>query len=94
MKASEKSGVSINHLKGVKMRFTATELRSIHSTMDKLGTVATTMWLRESTDGANARAIAYIIGELRICADLVASEDRQTRVAGYDRLDDLLKAKT
>jgi hypothetical protein len=51
------------------------------------------MWGRETTDAANARAIAVIIGEMRVCADLVASDDRQTRVAGYDRLDDLLKAK-
>lgn len=75
------------------MRFTANELKSIEATMDKLTTVAYTMWDRHSTDGANARAIAFIISEMRLCADLVASDDRQTRVAGYDRLDDLLKAK-
>lgn len=75
------------------MKFTATELRSIQSTMDKLSNVAFTMWDRESTDAANARAIAFIMGELRVCADLVASEDRQIRVAGYDHLDDLLKAQ-
>lgn len=75
------------------MRFTATELKSIEQTMFKLEAVANTMWDRASTDGANARAIAYIISEMRLCADLVASDDRQQRVAGYDRLDDLLKAK-
>jgi hypothetical protein len=75
------------------MKFTAQEIRSIQNTMDKLASVATTMWGRETTDAANARAIAFIIGEMRVCADLVASDDRQTRVAGYDRLDDLLKAK-
>jgi hypothetical protein len=75
------------------MRFTANELKSIEQTMDKLTTVAHTMWDRSSTDGANARAIAFIISEMRLCAGLVVSDDRATRVAGYDRLDDLLKAK-
>jgi len=75
------------------MRFTADELKSIEQTMDKLTTVAYTMWSRESTDAANARAIAYIISEMRSCAGLVASDDRATRVNGYDRFDDLLKAK-
>ena len=75
------------------MRFTANELKSIEATMSKLESVAQTMWDRSSTDGANARAIAYIISEMRLCAGLVASDDRATRVAGYDRLDDLLKAK-
>lgn len=75
------------------MRFTAKELQSIEATMDKLTTVAYTMWDRESTHGANARAIAYIISEMRACAALAASEDRETRIKGYDRLDDMLKAK-
>ena len=75
------------------MRFTANELKSIEETMFKLYNVANTMWDRESTNGANARAIAYIISELRVCADLVVSDDRSQRVAGYDRLDDLLKSK-
>jgi hypothetical protein len=71
------------------MRFTADELKSIEQTMDKLTTVAYTVWNRESTDAANARAIAYIISEMRACAALVASDDRTTRVSGYDRFDDL-----
>lgn len=75
------------------MRFTAKELQSIEATMDKLTTVAYTMWDRESTNGANARAIAFIISELRACAGLVASDDRTTKINGYDRLDDLLNAK-
>jgi hypothetical protein len=75
------------------MRFTPAELKSIEQTMFKLEAVAHTMWDRSSTDGANARAIAFIISEMRLCADLVASDDRATRVSGYDRLDDLLKAK-
>lgn len=74
------------------MRFTPQELKSIEATMDKLLTVAHAMWSRESTDSANARAITYIISEMRLCADLVASDDRATRIAGYDRLDDMLKA--
>jgi hypothetical protein len=75
------------------MRFTANELKSIEATMSKLEAVAQTMWDRSSTDGANARAIAYIISEMRLCAGLVASDDRQQRVAGYDRLDAMLKAQ-
>ena len=75
------------------MRFTANELKSIEATMSKLENVAHTMWDRSSTDGANARAIAFIISEMRLCAGLVASDDRAQRVAGYDRLDSMLKAQ-
>jgi hypothetical protein len=75
------------------MRFTANELQSLEATMSKLESVAHTMWDRSSTDGSNARAIAFIISEMRLCAGLVASDDRATRVAGYDRLDAMLKAQ-
>jgi hypothetical protein len=68
------------------MKFTSTEARSIEHTMDKLTTVAYTMWDRQSTDGANARAISYIIGEIRACADLMKSDDRAIRLAAADRL--------
>jgi len=68
------------------MKFTSTEARNIERTMDKLTTVAFTMWDRESTDAANARAISYIIGEFRVCADLMKSDDRATRLAAADRL--------
>jgi hypothetical protein len=75
------------------MRFTAKELQSLEATMSKLEAVAHTMWDRSSTDGSNARAIAFIVSEMRLCAGLVASDDRTTRVAGYDRLDSMLKAQ-
>jgi hypothetical protein len=75
------------------MRFTANEIKSIEATMSKLEAVATTVWDRSSTDGANARAIAFIISEMRLCSSLVASDDRAQRVAGYDRLDAMLKAQ-
>jgi hypothetical protein len=75
------------------MRFTANELKSIEATMSKLKTVAYTMWPSESTDFANVRALDYIISEMRLCAQMVASDDSTDRVAGYDRLDDMLKAK-
>ena len=68
------------------MKFTSTEARSIERTMDKLTTVAFTMWERETTDAANARAIGYIIQELRTCADLMKSDDRATRLAAADRM--------
>lgn len=51
------------------------------------------MWASESTDAANARAIDFIISEMRLCAGLVASDERTTRVAGYDRLNSMLKAQ-
>lgn len=67
------------------MKFTSTEARSIERTMDKLTSVAFTVWDRESTDAANARAISYVIGELRACADLMRSDDHATRLAAADR---------
>jgi hypothetical protein len=72
------------------MKFTATESRSIERTTDKLTTVALTMWDRETTDAANARAVAYIISEMRACADLMQSDDRTTRLAAADRWTALL----
>jgi hypothetical protein len=75
------------------MRFTHKELASIEQTMDKLKAVAYTMCASESIDATNARYIAYIISEMRACAELVENADRATRVSGFDRLDDLLKAK-
>jgi hypothetical protein len=68
------------------MKFTATEMTNIERTMDKLTNVAFTVWERQTTDAANARAIAYIISEMRLCADLMQSEDRATRLAAADRL--------
>ena len=72
------------------MRFTATELQSIERTMNKLKSVATTMWASDSTDAVNARYIDYIISEMRACATLAASDDRGQRIAAYDRLDSLI----
>jgi hypothetical protein len=72
------------------MKFTAKELQSIEATVTKLKTVAYTMWPSESTDYANVRALDYIISEMRLCAQLVASDERTKRVAAYDRLDDLI----
>jgi hypothetical protein len=68
------------------MKFTAKELQSIERTMDKLTNVAFTVWERQTTDAANARAVAYIISEMRLCADLMQSDDRSTRLAAADRL--------
>jgi hypothetical protein len=68
------------------MKFTATEMTNIERTMDKLTNVAFTVWERQTTDAANARAIAYIISEMRLCADLMQSEDRAIRLAAADRL--------
>jgi len=68
------------------MTFTSQDIRSIEQTMNKLETVAHTMWNRETTDGANARYIAQIIREMRCCADLMQSTDRTTRLDAADRL--------
>jgi hypothetical protein len=67
------------------MKFTATEMTNIERTMDKLTNVAFTVWERESTDAANTRAIAYMISELRACAHLMQSDDRETQLAANAR---------
>lgn len=67
-------------------QFTTQELHSIERTMDKLTAVAFTVWDRESTDAANARHIAFIISELRVCAGLMDAQDRSVRLAAADRL--------
>ena len=68
------------------MKLTARELQQIENTTDKLFTVANALLPRESTDHANARALSYIVGELRLAADLMQNEDVQTRAAGTQRL--------
>ena len=75
------------------MRFSFDEMRDIERTMERLYSVAGTVWARDSTDGANARCLMYIISEMRQCAKLIESDERSVRVAGYDRLDNLLNAK-
>lgn len=72
------------------MRFTTTELISIEVTMEKLYAMANAVLPRESTDMANVRALLFIAGELRASAKLTDSTDRDIRVAGFDRLDQLL----
>jgi hypothetical protein len=72
------------------MKFTHSELASIEATLAKLQAVTTALAPRESTDAANVRGLVYIIAEMRNCAKLIASDDRAQRVAGYDRLDDLI----
>jgi ubiquinone biosynthesis protein COQ9 len=68
------------------MKYTAKELHAIESTMHKLTQVSHTVWNRDTTDGSNARHIGHIIAELRMCAELMESPDRATRIAGADRL--------
>jgi hypothetical protein len=72
------------------MQFTAEQLRAIERTNDKLATVAHTMWGNSTPDGINALHVAYIMGELRVCADLMKSDDRATRIAAADRLTSLI----
>ena len=72
------------------MKYTAKELHSIERTMDKLATAAAAMMASQSTDATNARHIQYIITELRLCADLMKSDDRATRLAAADRLTSII----
>jgi len=72
------------------MKFTADELHSIEHTADKLMTAARAMWGSETQDATNARHLAFIVSEIRLCADLMKSEDRATRLAGADRLTSLI----
>jgi hypothetical protein len=72
------------------MQFTSEQVRAIARTTDKLATVAHTMWGNSTEDGINALHVAYIIGEMRVCADLMKSEDRATRLAAVDRFTNLI----
>jgi hypothetical protein len=72
------------------MKYTAQELQAIENTMHKLTQVSQTVWSRETTDGSNARHIGHIIAEIRMCAQLMESPDRATRLAGADRLVSLI----
>jgi len=67
------------------MKFTAKELQQVEQTMDKLVISSTALLSRESTDFANVRALSYIVGELRVSAQLMASEDELTKQAGVSR---------
>ena len=72
------------------MQFTAEQLRAIERTNDKLATVAHTMWGNSTPDGINALHVAYIMGELRVCADLMKAGDREARAATIKRLISLI----
>jgi len=72
------------------MQFTSNELHSIEHTMDKLTQTSRAMWNHQTEDGMNARHLAFIVSEIRLCADLMQSEDRSTRLAGADRLTSLI----
>ena len=72
------------------MKFTSNEIKGIERTMDKLLNVAHTMLDRESTDYVNARHLSYIVGEMRVCAELMASKDHKARLQGSARLTNLL----
>jgi hypothetical protein len=67
------------------MKYTAKELASIERTMDKLLTAASAMMPSESTDAHNVKAISFIIGELRLAASLMQSEDLLTQQGGVSR---------
>lgn len=68
--------------------------RHIERIAEKLHCVATAMLATDSDDMRAARELLYIISEARVCADLIKSEDRQTRIAGFDRWDDILTTLT
>lgn len=68
------------------MKFTSTELRSIERTVDKFRDMGRAAWSSEQADAVNARYLSHIIAEVRLCADLMASDDRTVRLAAADRL--------
>jgi hypothetical protein len=72
------------------MKFTHKDLLDMEVTMGKLHTVAEALLPRESTDFASVRALSYLVAELRCCARLAASADREIRLQGFDRLDAIL----
>jgi hypothetical protein len=53
------------------MKFTHDELISIENTMEKLYSVTRAMTKSDSTDTANARALCFIISNMRLSADLI-----------------------
>jgi hypothetical protein len=63
----------------------------IERTFEKLHAAATCMWSTDSEEYKTLQQLLYIVGEMRLCADLVKSDDRQTRVAAFDRWDDILE---
>ena len=72
------------------MRFNQAELASIEHTINKLANITNTLQSSEQTDAVNVRYLTHIISEMRLCAGLLNSDDRNTRVSAYDRLDDLI----
>lgn len=63
---------------------------SLERTFSKLAAVADCMWESSSQDHQNMMALVHLVAEMRVCAGLIQSSDRQQRVAGFDRWDDVL----
>jgi hypothetical protein len=68
------------------MKFTHKELAQIERTVSKFDTIARTLTASDSTTVADARALAYIVAELRTVAGLMADDDRQLQQAGVGRM--------
>ena len=72
------------------MKFNQAELASIEHTVNKLASITSALQSSEQTDAVNVRYLAHIISEMRLCAGLLKSDDRDIRVSAYVRLDDLI----
>lgn len=71
------------------MTYTADHMIAIERTLDRMATAA--IALSETREQhQHIMAVQYIIGEVRLCADLMRSEDRATRLAAADRLTSLI----
>jgi hypothetical protein len=68
------------------MKFTHKELAQIERTVSQFDTIARTLTASDSTTVADARALAYIISELRTTAGLMADQDRQVQQIGVSRM--------
>lgn len=71
------------------MQFTIDNLTAIERTLDRMATAA--IALSETREQhQNVLAVQYIIGEVRLCACLMVSDDADTRTAAIERLTSLI----
>lgn len=68
-----------------------TKAHQIERSFEKLHAAATCMWDTSSDDYKAIQHLLYIIGEMRVCALLLDSDDRAQRLAAIDRWDDVLQ---
>lgn len=71
------------------MQFTIDNITAIERTLDRMATAA--IALSETREQQqNVQAIQYIIGEVRLCACLMVSDDGEARLSAIRRLTSLI----